>query len=42
MYCMYVCVALYFLDIIIDIALTQRSPKLDNLTVLGPAVDGKW
>lgn len=36
---MYVRVALYFLDIILDIALIQRLPKLEKLTVLGTAVN---
>lgn len=42
MYCMYVLyvrVGLYFLDIILDIALIQRLPKLEKWTVLGPAAD---
>lgn len=37
---MYGRVGLYFLDIILDIALIQRLPKLEKWTVLGPAVDG--
>ena len=32
---MYVRVGLYFLDIILDIALIQRLPKLEKRTVLG-------
>lgn len=42
MYCMYVLyvrVGLYFLDIILDIALIQSLPKLEKWTVLGPAED---
>lgn len=39
---MYVRVGLYFLDIILDIALIQRLPKLEKWTVLGPAVDELW
>lgn len=39
MYCMYVRVGLYSLDIILDIALIQHLPKLEKLTVLGSAVD---
>ena len=43
---MYVRVGLYFLAIILDIALIQRLPKLEKSTVLRPAVDGqqrkKW
>lgn len=39
--CMYVRVGLYFLDIILDIALIQHLPKLGKIgrTVLWPAAD---
>jgi len=42
---MYVCVDLYFLDIILDIALIQRLPKLEKMdcpgTCIGRAAERK-